>query len=260
VDSVIRHAGRWLMRYYSPLLLLVLWEVLARSGLVNPRLFPSLVVIAQDLWAMVERQVIFDHLAATLLRVLVGFALAAIVGVVLGFLMARFELFSHLFEPLFSFGYPVPRVALYPIFVLIFGLGHISKIALVFLECLYPITVHTYYGTRAIPILYLWSARNMGATPMQIFFRVVLPATAPSIFSGLRIALPIALVVVIIAEMVSATEGLGWLIAYASASLSRSQIFAGVAVIMAIGFVLDRLLGMVRNRVVFWEQESVSIG
>jgi len=260
VRNTLHSTGCWFIRYYSLLLLLVLWEALARSGLVNPRLFPSLIVIIQDLWTLIERQIIFSHLTATLLRMLIGFILATVTGIVLGFLMARSEFFSHLFEPLFSFGYPVPRVALYPMFVLIFGLGHASKIALVFLECLYPITVHTYHGARAIPVLYLWAARNMGATPMQVFFRVMLPATAPSIFSGLRIALPIALVVVIIAEMVSATEGLGWLIAYASASLSRSQIFAAVAVIMAIGFVLDRLLGVVRNRLVFWERESVSIG
>jgi NitT/TauT family transport system permease protein len=182
-----------------------------------------------------------------------------VVGVLLGFLMGRFAVFSVLFEPLFSFGYPIPRVALYPFFLLVLGLGHGSKIALIFLECLYPITVHTYYGTRAVNRTYVWAAQNMGASAAQVFQKVILPATAPEIFSGLRIALPIAMVIAILTEMISATEGLGWLIAVASASLSRSQVFAGVAVIGVIGFVLDRLLAGLRNRVVFWEKESLSI-
>ena len=257
--SSLAIVGRWLGRNYSVLVALVAWEALARSGLVNPRLFPSLATIWELLWAMVESQVIFHHTAATLLRVLVGFGLAAGGGIGLGFLMARFGVFRALFEPLFSFGYPIPRVALYPMFVFLFGLGHLSKIALIFLECLYPIAINTYYGTRSVNRLYIWSAQNMGASAAQLFFKVILPASAPAIFSGLRIAFPIALVIAIITEMVGATEGLGWLIAYASASLSRGQVFAGVAVIAAIGFVLDRLLATLRNRLIFWERESLTL-
>ena len=112
----------------SGLLLLVVlallaWELLARSGWVNPRLFPSLETIADELWRLVDSQVIFRHAGATLLRVLVGFALAAVGGVLVGFLMARLRVFERVSEPLFSFGYPIPRVALYPIFVVALGLA-----------------------------------------------------------------------------------------------------------------------------------------
>jgi NitT/TauT family transport system permease protein len=250
----------WLGRYYSVLVVLAAWELLARSGWVNPRLFPSLVTIGDELWRLVESQVIFKHAAATLLRVVVGFGLAAVGGVVLGFLMARVPFFNRVFEPLFSFGYPIPSVALYPIFVFVFGLGHLSKVALIFLECLYPIAINTYYGTRAVNERYIWAAENMGASGAQIFRKVIVPAAMPHIFSGLRIALPVALVIAILTEMIGATEGLGYLIAYASASLSRGQVFAGVLVIALFGFVLDRLLAALRRRLVFWEQESVSIG
>jgi ABC-type nitrate/sulfonate/bicarbonate transport system permease component len=250
----------WLGRYYSVFLLLAAWELLARSGWVNPRLFPSLETIVQELWRLVENQSIYRHAGATLYRVLVGFGLAAVGGVVLGFLMARVRLFDRLFEPLFSFGYPIPRVALYPVFIFVFGLGHLSKVALIFLECLYPIAINTYYGTRAVNERYVWAARNMGASQAQVFWKVIVPAALPQIFSGLRVALPVALVIAILTEMIGATEGLGYLIAYASASLSRAQVFAGVAAIAVIGFVLDRGLAEVRRRLVFWEKESVSIG
>jgi len=251
---------RGLARYYSVVVVLLAWELIAHSGRVNPRLFPSLETIGDELWRLIDSQVIFRHAGATLLRVVVGFALAGVGGVLLGFLMARVRLFQRAFEPLFSFSYPIPRVALYPIFVFALGIGHASKIALIFLECLYPVAINTYYGTRAVNERYVWAARNMGASEAQVFWKVILPATLPYIFSGLRIALPIALVIAILTEMIGATEGLGYLIAFASASLSRGQVFAGVAVIALIGFVLDLVLGAVRRRLVFWEEESVSIG
>ncbi len=250
----------WLGRYYSVFLVLAAWELLARSGWVNPRLFPSLGTIAQELGRLVESQIIFRHAAATLLRVILGFCLAALVGIGIGFAMARIALLDRLFEPLFSFSYPIPRVALYPVFVFLFGLGHLSKAALIFLECLYPIAIHTYYGTRAVPERYVWAARNMGANEAQVFRLVVLPAALPEVFAGLRIALPIALVIAILTEMIGATEGLGYLIAYASASLSRAQVFAGVLAIAVLGFALDRALAAARRRLVFWEAESVSVG
>jgi ABC-type nitrate/sulfonate/bicarbonate transport system permease component len=250
----------WLARYYSVFVVLAAWELLAHSGWVNPRLFPSLETIGQELWRLVESGTIYRHLLATLYRVVAGFAVAAVVGVLLGFLMARVRLFDRLFEPLFSFGYPIPRAALYPVFVFVFGLGHLSKIVLIFLECLYPIAINTYYGTRAVNERYVWAARNMGAREAQVFRKVIVPAALPQIFAGLRIALPVALVIAILTEMIGATEGLGYLIARASASLSRGQVFAGVAAIAIIGFVLDRALGALRRRLVFWEKESVSIG
>ncbi|HEY7064244.1 MAG TPA: ABC transporter permease [Chloroflexota bacterium] len=250
----------WLERYYSVVVVLAAWELLAHSGWVNPRLFPSLETIAEELWRLIESGAIYRHLLATLYRVVAGFGLAAIVGVVLGFLMARVQLFDRLFEPLFSFGYPIPRAALYPVFVFLFGLGHLSKIVLIFLECLYPIAINTYYGTRAVNERYVWAARNMGASGEQVFRKVIAPAALPQIFAGLRIALPVALVIAILTEMIGATEGLGYLIARASASLSRGQVFAGVAAIAVIGFVLDRALGWLRRRLVFWEKESISIG
>jgi ABC-type nitrate/sulfonate/bicarbonate transport system permease component len=255
-----RRALGWLARYYSVFVLLAAWELLARSGWVNPRLFPSLATIGDELWRLVESGVLFRHTGATLLRVVVGFSLAAVAGVVLGFLMARVRLFDRAFEPLFAFGYPIPRVALYPIFLTAFGLGHLSKIALIFLECLYPIAIATYYGTRAVNERYVWAARNMGASGEQVFRKVIVPAALPHIFSGLRVALPVALVIAILTEMIGATEGLGYLISYASASLSRGQVFAGVLVIAVIGFVLDRALTAARRRLVFWEKESVTIG
>lgn len=247
-------------RASSVLLVLAVWEGISRSGLVNPRLFPGLGAIGDEFVSLFTTGLIWEHLGATLIRVAGGFSAAAIVGILLGFVMARFALFGRLFEPFFSATYPVPRVAVYPIFVLAFGLGHLSKIALVFLECLYPIAINTYYGTRAVDRQLVWASQNMGASPRQVFWKVVIPAASPHIFAGLRIALPVALVIAVITEMIGATEGIGYLVAYAAASLSRAQVFAGVLVIAIVGFALDRAITLARDRFIFWQRPGVAIG
>jgi NitT/TauT family transport system permease protein len=238
---------------------LAAWEALARSGMVNPRLFPRLDAIGGQVIALLGSQQLALHLGASLTRVVAGFGLAILLGVPLGILMGRVALFGRAVEPVFSFGYPVPRIALYPIAVFLFGIGHLSKVVLVALECLYPIAINTYYGIRNVDHLYIWSAQNMGATRAQVILKVMAPAAAPYAFSGLRIALPIAFIVTVLTEMVSSTEGLGWLILYSSASLAQARVFASVAIVAGIGFIMDRLLAGLRNRVIFWEKEGALI-
>jgi len=135
----------------------------------------------------------------------------------------------------------------------IFGIGSLSKVLLIFLECLYPIVINAYAGSRAVDRVLVWSALNMGASRGQVLRRIVLPATAPYVFAGLRVALPIAMIVVIITEMISSADGLGYLVIYSLASLKTDRMLAAVVVIALLGLGLDRLLVLLRNRLVFWE-------
>lgn len=256
MSEALRQLGRW----YSLPLVLAIWEALSRSGLVSRRLMPSLVEIAEAFVAALQKGDILFHAGISLSRALIGFGLAIAGGILLGMALARSRWFDALVEPLFSFAYPVPKIALYPIFIFVFGLGFGSKIALIFLECLYPIALNTYYGMRGVERAHLWAARNMGASPRQIFWRVLLPAAAPSIFAGLRIALPISLIVVIITELIGESRGLGYYVSYASASFEYAQAFAGIAAVAIIGFTLDRTLVFLRNRVIFWERGAIITG
>ncbi len=255
-EAVMRSLARW----YSVPLVLAVWELLARTGAVSRRLMPSLVEIAAAAWTAVASGDLLFHAGISLGRAFAGYALAIVCGVLLGVAMARSRLFDALFEPIFSFGYPVPKIALYPIFIFVFGLGSLSKVMLIFLECLYPITVNAFYGMRGVDRVHVWAARNMGASERQIFWRVLLPGAAPSIFAGLRIALPISLIVVIITEIIGESRGLGYYISYASASFEYAAAFAGVAAVAVIGFTLDRLVVWLRNRVIFWERGAAFIG
>jgi len=230
------------------------WEAIARSGLWNPLLFPSLVRICRELMLFFSRTDSLLEAWISLQRVFAGFGLASAAGVTLGMLMGRSRLVGETLEPLFSGTYAVPKLALFPVFIFVFGIGSLSKVALVFLECLYPIVIVTSQGARQVSRVLLWSAQNMGASRGATLARVVVPASAPFIFAGLRIALPIALIVVVITEMVSSADGLGYLVIYSLSSLKTDRMLAVVAVIAALGWTLDRLLVLLRDRLVYWEK------
>lgn len=253
----VRSGAFGLLRLLPILVVMAAWELLSRSGWVSARLMPSLVLIAQALWQDLASGIIAFHAGASLFRALSGFALAVVIGVPLGVLIARVRWVDALVEPVFAFGYPVPKIALYPLFVFVLGFGSPSKIALIFLECLFPIVLNTCSGVRSVQRKYLWSAANLGASPSRTFFAVLLPAAAPVIFAGIRVALPLAMVVVVITEMIGDSRGLGYFIAYSSASFKYPSAYAGVVVVALMGFVLDRLLVGLRARVIFWERATV---
>ena len=243
-----------LRRFALLALALLAWELAARSGLWSPLLFPPLEKIFSELIAFLSRGESLMEAWISLERALAGFALAAAVGVLAGMLMGRSALVAALLEPLFSGSYAVPKLALFPIFIFVFGIGSLSKVALVFLECLYPIVIVTSQGARQVNRTLLWSAQNMGASRAQVLRRVVIPATVPFIFAGLRVALPVAMIVVVITEMVSSADGLGYLVMYSMSSLQTARMLAVVVVIAALGVLLDAALLFARDRLVYWEK------
>ena len=166
--SELRERGVWFSQKMLPFLLvgaaLLAWEAAARSGLWSPLLFPSLAKIFHELVLFFTKSAMLLEIRVSLERALGGFALAAVAGTLLGMVMGRSRFFGALLDPLFSGTYAVPKLALFPIFIFVFGIGSLSKIALVFLECLYPIVIMTYHGARDVNRALLWSAQNMGAS------------------------------------------------------------------------------------------------
>jgi len=233
---------------------LAIWEAVARSGAWSPLLFPSLAKIGNELMLFFTRAEMLTEALVSLERALGGFALAAVVGILLGIVMGRSRFVAALLDPLFSGTYAVPKLALFPIFIFVFGIGSLSKVALVFLECLYPIVIMTYAGAREVQEKLLWSARNMGASRAAILRRVVIPATTPFIFAGFRVAVPVAMIVVVITEMISSADGLGYQVIYAMASLKTDRMLAVVVVIAALGYLLDKAVVLARDRLIYWEK------
>ncbi len=234
-------------RWYSIPLLLLLWQAAVSAGLLHSRLLPGLDSVGAALLGEIANGQLVRHAGVTLSRALVGFALAALVGIPLAAAMARSTVFRNLFEPIFLFGYPVPKIALFPVFTYIFGLGTGSKIAFTFLECLFPIVISSLQGFRAMPKQLLWAGRNMGAGQSTMLLRVLLPAALPGIFAGLRIALPVAMVVVVLTEMIGDSIGLGYYLTIWSTRFNFSKVYAAILVIAAAGLLLDQMLLLARR-------------
>ena len=250
------HARSLVARWYSIPLLLLVWQVAVASGLVESRLLPGPEKVWTALATEVGNGTLVYHAGVTISRALSGFALAALIGIPFAAAMARSVPIRNLFEPIFFIGYPIPKIALFPVFTYIFGIGTPSKIAFTFLECLYPIVVTCYFGFRGVQTRLIWTAQNCGAGRATIFRRVVLPAALPSIFSGLRVALPVAIIVVVITEMIGDSIGLGYYITIWSTRFTFANVYAAIIVIGICGLVLDQALLLLRHRAVYWQREA----
>jgi len=242
--------------WYSVVLALAAWEALSHSGLVSPLLAPPLEVIWRALYRGFANGDLIYHAEWTLARAGIGFGCAILAGVAIGSAMALSGRFEELLEPIFSFGYPIPKIAFYPIVAFLFGIGTAPKIALVFLESLYPVAVNIYQGIKGLDRHDLWAARMMGANKGQIYFKVILPRAAPYLMSSLRIAAHVALATTVILEMIGDSTGLGYYVTYTAAAFEFGTSFAAIALIVILGFAVDRLLILLRRKMVFWESDA----
>ena len=247
--GVLNFAGRW----YSIPLLLAVWHLSVVTGLSTSRLLPPLDAVWRAWIGDMSNGVLLGHAGTTIGRAMAGYAIAVVAGVLLAAAMARIALFGRMFEPFFFFGYPVPKIALFPIFTFMFGIGTPSKVAFTALECLYPIVVTTYMGVASVQTRLIWTARNMGASEWTVFRRVIVPAVLPNIFQGMRIALPLSIIIVVVTEMIGDTKGLGAYVNIQSTRFRFANVYAGIVTIGMCGFMLDRALAWTRALVIRWE-------
>jgi NitT/TauT family transport system permease protein len=219
------------------------YEAIARSGTFPPALLPTLPAVARTLLATLLDGTMLAHAAYTLYRVLAGFALAIVVALPLGILMARFRPVENFFLPLASALMPIPSLAWVPVFILWFGLGDIVSILIVFYAATFPMLLNTWSGVRAVNPLWLRAAGAMGADEHALFWKVIIPGAFPFIITGLRQAFLRAWIAVVGAEMLAASNwGLGWVIFDAKEFLNADMMLASLAVIGVVGFLFERLL------------------
>jgi NitT/TauT family transport system permease protein len=221
----------------------LLWEIVARSGIFSARLFPSLEVVAATFIRLTANGILLHHTAETILRLAAGFALAAVVGVAIGIAMGRSRLAEDIFLPLVSIGAPIPGIAYAPLFLLWFGLGNVSAVLLVAFVSAFPIIFNSWTGVKAVKEIWVRSAQAMGADDRRLFRHVILPGALPYIMTGLRLGLAQAWRILVGVEMLAAVPwGLGWLIFGAREFLNTDVMLAGVAVIGIVGLALEKLV------------------
>ncbi len=220
-----------------------LWEIVAHMGWFPARLFPSLETIGSALWRLTANGSLPRHAAETLVRLLIGFGIAALIGVLLGILMGRIRWVEDMALPLVSIGAPIPGLAYAPIFLMWFGLGDLSVILLVGVVAAFPIILNTWTGVKAVKEIWVRSAQAMGAGDRSLFAKVILPGALPYIMTGLRLGLAQAWRILVGVEMLAAVPwGLGWMIFGAREFLATDIMLSGIAVIGVIGLVLEKLV------------------
>jgi NitT/TauT family transport system permease protein len=219
------------------------YEATARSGMFAAALLPTIPTIARALVDMLVDGTMLMHAAYTLYRVLFGFALATVVGLPLGILMARFQPVERFVLPLVSALMPIPSFALVPLFMLWFGIGNLTTIMIVFYAATFPMLFNTWSGVRSVNPLWLRAAGAMGADEQRLFWKVIIQGASPFIITGARQAFLRCWIAVVGAEMLAASDwGLGWVIFDAKEFLNADVMLASLAVIGAIGFVFERLV------------------
>ncbi len=235
-----------------PALLLAAWEAAHRGGLADRFLFPSLVEIGASLWGALRSGRLPAALAISLARGLAGYLLAGILAVGLGLLAGRSPALQRLIGPLVEFLRPLPSAALLPLAILFLGVGDAMKVFLVAWACFFPILVSTIDGVRGVPPALLETAQNLGLGRLRTLFGVVLPSASPAIVSGLRVALPLMLVLVVVSEMVAGSSGIGFLIVEAERAFRVPDMYAFLGALALLGYTLNRGFLALDHRLLHW--------
>jgi ABC-type nitrate/sulfonate/bicarbonate transport system permease component len=237
-----------ILNWTLPVIALVAWEAFGRLDLL-PRYLSVPTVIIAGLWELAVSGELWPALVASLYRVAVGFAAGTTAGIVVGLGAGLVRGVRNFFDPLVSFLFSIPKIAFLPIFLLLFGLGHASKIGIIAFSVFFPAFIASRHAVLSINPILLWAAQNMGTPPRTIFFRVTIPAAAPQLFAGIRIGLAHAFVVLFAAELIGSKAGLANLISYGEEWVRFDLMFAGIVCFAVLGFVSDRILMAIRRRV-----------
>lgn len=244
-----------LLWHYAPLALLALaWEAVTRLGLISPLALPSLDKVIAAWWRLAADGDLTTNTAVSLLRAVAGLGLAIAIGTPLGVLMAWYRPVRTFFNPIVQAFYPMPKSALIPVVVLWLGFGSASKILMIFIGCLLPITLSSFNGARGIDQVLIWSARSLGASRFRTLVEIVLPGSLPEILAGIRTAIAFAFVLLVSTELIAAREGLGYMIGWLGDGGVYDAMFAVVLTVSFLGFVADRGYLKLMNRVLRWRE------
>lgn len=237
---------------------LVLWEVAARAGWISALFFPAPSLTATTLLQMLGSAEFWLTLSATLLRLTAGLLIGGSAGLLLGWVMGASRPVRVALDPIVAALHPLPKLAIFPIFLILLGIGEASKVALVALTAFFPMVINTLAGVQQIDHAYLDAAANFGASGRTLLRHVILPGSLPMALAGLRLAVNSALVVTIAIEMLSARQGLGAQIWLAWQTLRTEELFATLAVIAVIGLFMNQALALIARRSMPWSAAAAS--
>ena len=251
---------RWRRRYpaYVSLIalfcVLALWEAVCRSGAVSPLFLPAPTAILAALVDMIADDEIGDSLAASLFRIATGFAAGAAAGLITGLVAGTSSLADRAAMPIVNALYPIPKIALLPLFILWLGIGELSKVTIIAMGVFFPIAMNTYSGVKNVDPLLIRVAVSFRAGWLFTMRHVVLPYALPMIFAGFRIAAGTALLLLVAAEMIAADKGIGALILHYGDLMITDRLMAGVIVLSLLGLFFHLFLTVLEKRLIPWHR------
>jgi len=240
----------------SPLSLLVLWEIMARFHIIDTRLLSSPSLILHAFIPLLLSGELLYNTAVSVQRVLWGFLAGSIPGILLGISMGLSPLVRSAFEPMIAATYPIPKLALMPLILLLFGLGETSKIFTIAIGVFYLVVINTMAGVLSIDKIYLDVAQNFGANRKNFYLTVALPGALPMIFAGLKLGMGMALILIVAAELSAAKAGVGWMIWRAYDMFDIEQMFIALITLSILGYIFSLLLDRLENWVLPWKRQT----
>ena len=242
--------GRVLLTLAPPVALLLIWEIGAQTGWINVQFFPAPSTIGVKFWEMIQTVQFWDDIGISLQRMAIGFLMGGVPGLLLGLAMGLFRPVRVIFQPLVAALYPLPKIALLPLIMLIFGLGEMSKYFTVAIGVFFLMTINTMAGVLNVPSIYLDVANNLHASRWKIYTTVALPG----IFTGLRICVGVALILLVAAEFVGADSGIGYRIWWSWSVFWVEQMYVGFAVIALLGFLSAYAVDWLERKFLPWQR------
>lgn len=243
-------------RYGVIITFLLLWQVSSTQGWVNPAVFPPLDLIVSALWDGLASGALLDDIAISFQRSGIAFVAAVVVGIPLGLFMGQIRAVEQALDPILQLFRQTSALALYPVFILLLGLGETSKVFVIFWATLFPILLATIGGVKDVDKKLIEMARTYGAGPLTIFRRVILPASVPAIFVGLRLSATTALLLLIAAEMIGANKGIGFQVMNAQYNFQIPLMFAAILLLAFLGLAANALLVLLQRKLCRWSQPN----
>lgn len=260
-SPALRNLRRWhsaLTGLYPIIGLAIVWEILARYSGISNALLPRFTQTAGQFGSLVQNGKLIAGLGTTVEQGAIGLAIALVAGTLIGLSMASVRVLRWFFEPVIAVGLPTPTILLLPAFLIWFGIGNWSKIVLVGVTCFFPVALSAYSGARAVDSKLIWSAQAMGTTGRGLLRRVVFPASLTYIFAGARVAVPLAVIMTVLSEMIAGGGGLGYQLTYAYNFFEGPTEYATLIAILIFGYVIDRLLLFGLRHFAPWSDSEMS--
>ncbi|MDR1616937.1 MAG: ABC transporter permease [Syntrophomonadaceae bacterium] len=236
---------------------LLVWEGLPRLGLVDPFLLPSFSDVIGSLGKLAVSGEMLKHITSSMSRSGLGFLLAVTFSIITGFVVGWFKRVERVMNLLLEAGRNTSTLALYPVFILVFGLGEVSKIAIITWGATWPTLLNTINGVKNVDPLLIKMARSMGISKIGLFFKVILPMSLPSIAVGLRLSAASSLLILVAAEMLGANKGLGFMTFYYQERYAIPEMYGGIITISIIGLIVNILMVKLERRMTVWKEKAV---